>query len=74
MSIQVLPRSGWHESQARPGQSVSRGPRGAGWLVAALYVFCAVVFASWFGGWGENSPQTADPPPQHQHSTHATHG
>lgn len=70
MSIHVLPRSGWNESEAQPGQSESRGPRGAVWVIAALYLFCALVFAGWLGGWDENGPRTADPPPQHQHSIH----
>jgi len=76
MTSDLLPRSGWAESEAQPGRAESQGPRGAGWVIAALYVFCAIVVASWFTGWGENSPQTAAPPPaQHQqHSTHGAHG
>jgi hypothetical protein len=70
MTSDLLPRSAWNQSDAQPGPAESQGPRGAGWVIAALYIFCAVVLASWFGGWGENSPQTAAPPAQH-HSTHA---
>jgi hypothetical protein len=56
-------------------RSEKRGPRGAGWVVAALYLFSAAVFASWFGPWGDdNNRQIADPPPQHQHSIHGTQG
>lgn len=75
MASDFLPRSGWSESEAQPVESASQGPRGAGWVIAALYIFSAVVIVSWLGGWGENSPQTAAPPTtQHQHSTHGTQG
>jgi hypothetical protein len=59
---------------SQSSQSASQGPRGAGWVIAALYIFSAVVVFSWFSGWGDNSPQTAAPPVQHQHSTHGTQG
>jgi len=75
MTSELLPRSAWNESDAQPGRSEHQGPRGARWVIAALYVFSAVVIASWWGGWGENnnSPQAATPPAQH-HSTHNPQG
>jgi len=72
MASQISARSDWNEREA--AQSEKRGPRGAGWVIAALYVFSAVVVASWFGPWADDSAQTAAPPVQHQHSTHGTQG
>jgi hypothetical protein len=74
MTSDLLPRSGWDESQAQSGGSEKRGPRGAGWVIAALYIFSAIVFATWFGPWGDDNRQVADPPQQHQHSIHGTQG
>lgn len=71
MTSHLLSQSGWDQAQAT---SERRGPRGAVWVVAAVYLFSALVFASWIEGWGDNAPQTAAPPPQHQHSTHPTQG
>lgn len=71
MTSELLPRSGWNPSEAR-GESESNGPRGARWVVAALYVIFALIIVSWYTGWGENSPQTAAPAaPQPQH--HSMH-
>jgi hypothetical protein len=65
----------WNASAAQSSQSEGRRARGAGWVIAALYVFCALVVVSWFGPWANNDrSETAAPPPQHQHSTHATQG
>jgi hypothetical protein len=74
MASQVSLRSDWRETPAQSGQVEKQGPRGAGWLIAALYIFSAVVFASWFAPWGADSAQTAAPPPQHQHSIHGPQG
>jgi hypothetical protein len=74
MASQFSARSDWNQSETQAGQSGSRGPRGAVWVIAALYVFSAIVFASWFGPWADDSAQTAAPPAQHQHSTRPTQG
>jgi hypothetical protein len=74
MADQLSPQSDWGDRQAQSGRVDRPGPRGAGWVIAALYIFSAVVVVSWFTGWGDDRPQTAAPPVQHQHSTHGTQG
>jgi hypothetical protein len=66
-------RSGWSEGPVQSSEAQPHRPRGAIWVIAALYVFCAVVLVSWAEGWGDNNPQTAAPPAP-QHSIHGTHG
>ncbi len=71
MTSDIPPQSAPDASRAPSG--TPQRPRGAAWVVAALYLFSGAVFASWLQRSGE-SHQTADPPPQHQHSIHPTNG
>jgi hypothetical protein len=73
MASHLPSHSGWSEEPAQSSEAVRHGPRGAVWVIAALYIFCAFVFTSWAEGWGENNPQAAAPPAP-QHSIHGTHG
>jgi hypothetical protein len=72
MTSHVPAQSAPDESRAPSG--TPQRPRGAVWVVTALYLFSGAVFASWLKGSGESNSRTADPPPQHQHSIHPTNG
>jgi hypothetical protein len=72
MTSDIPPQSAPDETQAPSGTSRRPRPRGAAWVVAALYIFSGAVFASWLKG--ESNSHAADPPPQHQHSIHPTNG
>jgi hypothetical protein len=74
MASHLPSRSGWSEEPAQPSAAGPRRLRGAVWVIAALYIFCALVFTSWAEGWGENNPQAAAPPAAPQHSIHGAHG
>jgi hypothetical protein len=73
MASYLPPRADLSEGPAQSSEAKPQGPRGAGWIIAALYIFSALVLASWAGGWGESNPQAAAPPAP-QHSIHGTHG
>ncbi len=62
------------ETQAQTGEVERRGPRGAVWVVVALYIFSALVLTSWAGGWGEENARASVPPPQHPQHQHAPQG
>ena len=47
-----------------------RGPRGRGWVIAAFYVFAAIVLTGWAEGWWQNSPHATAPQPGLQQTTH----
>jgi len=68
MASQFPSRSDWSAKQAQSGRAERSGPRGAGWVVAALYLFCALVLTSWAEGWGEEDYHAAAPPAQHEHA------
>jgi len=74
MASQFLAQTGWSETQAQTGQAERRGPRGAVWIVVALYIFSALVLTSWAGGWGEENARASAPPPQHPQHQHAPQG
>ncbi len=54
---------------SRRSRRVREGAPGAGWLVAGIYLFSALVFAAYLEGWGERNPHTAAPPAAYR-STH----
>ncbi len=53
------------DSLSRRLHSARPGAPGAGWLIAAVYIFSALVFAAYLEGWGEKNPHTASPPAAH---------
>ncbi len=53
-----------HAPETRGG--VPPGVPGAGWLVAAFFVFAVVIFTGWSQGWWEHNYTTAAGPAQHR--------
>jgi len=72
MTSGLPPRSDGRERQARSGRPdlEKQGLRGAGWVLAAFYIFAAVVFTGWAEGWWQHTSHAAAPPAASQRASH----
>jgi hypothetical protein len=59
-----------HTDDVVPWRSrVPPGAPGAGWFVAAVFVFSMFMFTGWYAGWWDNNHTTAAAPAPAQHTT-----